>query len=57
MKPKRTELDVDFIGGERLLTKEDEKVISDFLKQNKLTSKKSSLSRKPKTVKKLKAKV
>ena len=36
MKHKLSELDVDFIGGERPLTKEDEKAISDYLKSNKM---------------------
>jgi hypothetical protein len=38
-KRRQVELDVDFIGGERSLTKEDEKAISDFLKQRKMQSK------------------
>ena len=40
-KAKTIELDVDFIGGERSLTKEDEQAISDFLKQSKLQQLKS----------------
>ena len=35
MKTKKVELDVDFIGGERSLTKEEEKSISDFIKKSK----------------------
>ena len=35
MKTRRTELDVDFIGGGDPLTKEEEKRISDFIKANK----------------------
>jgi hypothetical protein len=38
-KAKITELNVDFIGGERSLTKEDEQAISDFLKRQKIQSK------------------
>ncbi|MCF8253838.1 MAG: hypothetical protein K9H61_09860 [Bacteroidia bacterium] len=38
-KAKIIELDVDFIGGERSLTKEDEQAISDFLKRKNLQSK------------------
>ena len=34
MKTKKVELDVDFIGGQTSLTKEEEKVISDFIKKN-----------------------
>ena len=41
MKSSKKELDVDFIGGVRTLTKEDEQAISDFLKKRKLSSKKS----------------
>ena len=41
MKTTKKELDVDFIGGVRTLTKEDEQAISSFLKQRKLSSKKS----------------
>ncbi len=40
-KAKKIELDVDFIGGVRTLTKEDEQAISDFLKQRKLQQSKS----------------
>ena len=36
MKKKHEELDVDFIGGVRPLTKEDEKAISEYLKSKKL---------------------
>lgn len=36
MKRKEFELDVDFIGGERLLTKEDEKAFSEYLKTKKM---------------------
>lgn len=35
MKTKKVELDVDFIGGQTSLTKEEEKAISDFIKKNK----------------------
>jgi len=33
MKTKKVELDVDFIGGQSSLTKEEEKTISDFIKK------------------------
>lgn len=55
MKHKKTELDVDFIGGVRPLTKEDGQAISNFLEQQKLISKKSLLIRKIKTIKRPKA--
>ena len=34
MKTKKIELDVDFIGGQTSMTKEEEKAISDFIKRN-----------------------
>jgi hypothetical protein len=36
MKRKSVELDVDFIGGERPLTKEDEIAISNFIRDQKV---------------------
>ena len=41
MKHSKVPLEVDYIGGVRSLTKEDEKAISDFLKRKKLPSKTS----------------
>ena len=35
MKTKKIELDVDFIGGQTSLTKEEELAISEFIKKNK----------------------
>ncbi len=35
MKKKKEELDVDFIGGVRPLTKEDEQAISEYLRSKK----------------------
>jgi hypothetical protein len=52
MKTKNVELDVDFIGGQTSLTKEEEKAISDFIKKDK-EKKAKGLSRKPKTIKQL----
>jgi hypothetical protein len=55
-KTKIKELNVDFIGGEGSLTKEDEQAISDFLKRKKLQSKmaqrakKSATTRRPKSL-------
>jgi len=36
MKHKPKELDVDFIGGENPMTKDEEKAISEFIKAQKL---------------------
>jgi hypothetical protein len=36
MKTKIKELDVDFIGGQESMTKEEEQVISEFIKARKL---------------------
>lgn len=41
MKAKKIELDVDFIGGEGALTVEEEKALSEFLKQRKADKKKN----------------
>lgn len=41
MKNKETELDVDFIGGEKPLTKEDEEAISKFIREYKEKHKKA----------------
>ena len=38
MKSKQKELDVDFIGGQGPLTKEEEKQISEYLKSKKVLS-------------------
>jgi len=35
MKTKKIELDVDFIGGQTSLTREEERTISEFIKKNK----------------------
>lgn len=40
MKTKKTELDVDAIGGQGSLTPAEEKAISEFIKQRKLSSRK-----------------
>jgi len=52
MKTKMVELDVDFIGGQTSLTKEEEKSISDFIEKNKSKRIKRSLI-KTKTAKEL----
>ena len=52
MKTKKIELDVDFIGGQTSLTKEEEKTISEFVKKNK-SKKAKKTSHKTKTVKQL----
>jgi hypothetical protein len=38
MKTKKTELDVDFIGGQGSLTIAEEKALSDFFSQRKIAS-------------------
>lgn len=49
MKTKKVELDVDFIGGQGSLTKEEERTISDYIRNEK--SKKSKItSRKKVTI-------
>lgn len=52
MKTKKVELDVDFIGGQVSLTKEEEKSISEFLQKDK-SKKSKSTSPKTKVVKQL----
>ena len=48
-KKKIKELDVDFIGGQRPLTKDEELAISEFIKAQKLLrSKKQAAKTKPK---------
>ncbi len=43
MKSKSKELDVDFIGGQGPLTKEEEKAINEFLKAGKLAKAKKHI--------------
>ena len=45
MKTKKIELDVDFIGGQGSLTIEEEKALSNFFQQRKLTKKASTKSK------------
>jgi hypothetical protein len=54
MKTKKIELDVDFIGGQRALTIEEEKTLSDFFRKRKLTSNQSLDYKKSKPVKRQK---
>ena len=51
MKPKQKELDVDFIGGGRPLTKDDETAIGNFIRAQKAkrSGKHSAIKRKTKT--------
>ena len=52
MKTKRIDLDVDFFGGQGSLTIEEEKALSYFFQQRKLTNKasiKSKRTGRPKT--------
>jgi hypothetical protein len=51
MKTKKIELDVDFIGGQTSLTKEEERIISEYIKKS--NSKKAKTLNKTKTVKHL----
>jgi len=44
MKHKLTELEVDFIGGQDPMTKEEEKAISEFIKARKLLNTKKQIS-------------
>lgn len=52
MKTKKIELDVDFIGGQTSLTKEEERAISDFIRKSK-SRRSKGLNLKTKTVKQL----
>jgi hypothetical protein len=52
MKTKKIELDVDFIGGQTSLTKEEEKTLSEYIKKRK-SKKAKKASHKTKTVKQL----
>ena len=46
MKRKTAELDVDFIGGQNPMTKEEEKAISEFFKAQKLLKSKKQFGSK-----------
>ncbi len=50
-KENKIELDVDFIGGQSALTKEEEKQISEFIQSQKLLRARTQI-RKPNTTKK-----
>lgn len=54
MKQNKIELDTDFIGGQGPLTKEEEKIISDFI-QAKRIRRLRNISRKNKTLKRERA--
>lgn len=49
MKHKLQELDVDFIGGENPMTKEEEKAISEYIKAQKLLRAKQQIRTKKKS--------
>lgn len=51
MKTKKIELDVDFIGGQEPLTKEEEKALSEFFSKRRLTAKKPLMDKTRKTLK------
>jgi hypothetical protein len=55
MKTKKTELDVDFIGGQSALTAAEEKALSDFFKERKLSSSKTRIKQRPRSSKREKA--
>jgi len=55
MKTKKIDLDVDFIGGQGPLTEMEEKALSEFFKQRKLTSKDTFRNTKHKATKRRKA--
>ena len=55
MKPKKSELDVDFIGGQTSLTKEEEKALSNFFSQHKTKVNLSKIKHKSRTPKREKA--
>ena len=55
MKTKSKELDVDFIGGQGSMTKEEEKQISGFLKNQKLLRNKKLRPTKKEVAKRKKA--
>ena len=43
MKIKKTALDVDFIGGQNAMTAAEEKALSEFFKQRKISSSKNHI--------------
>lgn len=51
MKQNKNELDVDFIGGSVPLTKEEEKAISEFIKNSKERLQKQKARQKARTAK------
>jgi hypothetical protein len=57
MKTQKTELDVDFIGGEGPLTVAEEKAISEYITMRKAITKKSSEHKKQGIPKRTKARV
>ncbi len=54
MTRKKIELDVDFIGGQEKLTKEEEKALSDFFKKRKVTCQQRLAKNTTKTIKRSK---
>ena len=54
MTRKKIELDVDFIGVQEGLTKEEEKALSDFFKKRKLSPQQRSTKNRTNTVKRSK---
>lgn len=52
MKAKKIELDVDFIGGQGALSAAEEKALSDFFQQRKMTNKTAITIKKVRKIKK-----
>ena len=48
MKTKKHELDVDFIGGQGSLTEAEEKALSDYFRQRKIKTNKTTIKQRPK---------
>ena len=55
MATKDLELDVDFIGGQGVLTAAEEKSISEFFRKHRISSKQLPTKKRPKISKKTKA--
>jgi len=57
MRTKKTELEVDFIGGQGSLTTSEEKALSDFFKNRKISTKQIPLKKRHRISKRPKAAV
>jgi hypothetical protein len=54
MRNKKDELDVDFIGGQDVLTQEEEQALSQYFKQRKLIAQKAKAEKEHRPVKQTK---